>query len=230
MIDRAHGLSVKRQCEILDLSRSSVYYRPAPLSAKEMDQMRQIDEIHLAYPFYGSRKIRYELWARGHNVGRQRVRRLMRRMGIEALYVKPRLSASHPGHVKYPYLLRGLAIEQANQVWSADITYIPMARGFCYLVAIMDWASRMVLAWRLSNTLDSAFCVDALEEAINRYGSPGIFNTDQGSQFTAQAFTESLRSRDIAISMDGKGRWMDNVFIERTLEKRQVRRYLPKVI
>jgi putative transposase len=180
-----------------------------------MDQMRQIDEIHLAYPFYGSRKIRNELWARGHNVGRQRVRRLMRRMGIEALYVKPRLSASHPGHVKYPYLLRGLAIEQANQVWSADITYIPMARGFCYLVAIMDWTSRMVLAWRLSNTLDSAFCVDALEEAINRYGSPEIFNTDQGSQFTAQAFTESLRSRDIAISMDGKGRWMDNVFIER---------------
>jgi putative transposase len=180
-----------------------------------MQLMRQIDEIHLAYPFYGSRKIRNELWARGHDVGRDRVRRLMRRMGIEALYVKPRLSASHPGHVKYPYLLRGLAITQANQVWSADITYIPMARGFCYLVAIMDWASRMVLSWRLSNTLDSAFCVDALEEAITRYGCPEIFNTDQGRQFTADTFTESLRSRNIAISMDGKGRWMDNVFIER---------------
>jgi len=180
-----------------------------------MQLMRQIDEIHLAYPFYGSRKIRDELWAKGHDVGRDRVRRLMRRMGIEALYVKPRLSASHPEHVKYPYLLRGLAITRANQVWSADITYIPMARGFCYLVAIMDWASRMVLSWRLSNTLDSSFCVDALEEALARYGCPEIFNTDQGSQFTAEAFTESLRSRNIAISMDGKGRWMDNVFIER---------------
>ena len=148
--------------------------------------MRQIDEIHLAFPFYGSRKIRNELWARGHDVGRDRVRRLMRRMGIEARYVKPRLSASHPGHRRYPYLLRGLAITQANQVWTADITYIPMARGFCYLVAIMDWASRMVLSWRLSNTLDSAFCVDALEEAITRYGCPEIFNTDQGSQFTAE--------------------------------------------
>jgi putative transposase len=215
MIDRADDLSVTRQCELLKLSRSSVYYKPVPLSAKDLELMRQIDEIHLAYPFYGSRKIRNELWARGHDVGRDRVRRLMHRMGIEALYVKPRLSAPHPGQGKYPYLLRGLSITQANQVWSADITYIPMARGFCYLVAILDWASRMVLAWRLSNTLGSAFCVDALEEAITRYGCPDIFNTDQGSQFTAEAFTESLRSRNIAISMDGKGRWMDNVFIER---------------
>jgi putative transposase len=206
---------VTRQCALLELSRSSVYYKPVPLSARDLELMRQIDEIHLACPFYGSRKIRNELWARGHAVGRDRVRRLMRRMGIEALYIKPRLSASHPGHRKYPYLLRGLAITQANQVWTADITYIPMARGFCYLVAIMDWASRMVLSWRLSNTLDSAFCVDALEEAITRYGCPEIFNTDQGVQFTADAFTESLRSRNIAISMDGKGRWMDNVFIER---------------
>ena len=146
---------------------------------------------------------------------RDKVRRLMRRMGIEALYVKPRLSLAHPAHVKYPYLLRGLEITRANQVWSADICYIPMAKGFCYLMAIMDWASRMVLAWRLSNTLDSSFCVDALEEAISKYGCPDIFNTDQGSQFTAEVFTGTLRSKDIAISMDGKGRWVDNVFIER---------------
>lgn len=215
MIDRTDKLSVSRQCSLLELSRSSIYYKPAPLSTKDLVLMRRIDEIHLARPFYGSRKIRTELWATGHNTGRDRVRRLMRLMGIEALYVKPRLSAAHPAHVKYPYLLRSIEINEANQVWSADITYIPMARGFCYLVAIMDWASRMVLSWRLSNTLDSAFCVEALEEAIARYGSPLIFNTDQGSQFTAQAFTESLRSRNIAISMDGKGRWMDNVFIER---------------
>jgi putative transposase len=204
-----------RQCEILALSRSGIYYRPVPVSTKEMELMRQIDEIHLAYPFYGSRNIRDELWARGYEVGRDRVRRLMRRMGIEALYVKPRLSLAHPGHVKYPYLLRGLEITGANHVWTADITYIPMAKGFCYLVVIMDWASRMVLSWRLSNTLDSAFCVDALEEAIARYGCPGIFNTDQGSQFTAEAFTNLLHSNGIAISMDGKGCWMDNVFIER---------------
>jgi putative transposase len=215
MIDKGDKVCITRQCALLELSRSSVYYKPAPLSARDLALMRQIDEIHMAYPFYGSRKIRTELWARGHNAGRDRVRRLMRLMGIEALYVKPRLSISHPGHTKYPYLLRGVAITRANQVWSADITYIPMARGFCYLVAIMDWASRMVLSWRLSNTLDSAFCLEALEEAITRYSSPEIFNTDQGSQFTAQAFTESLRSRSIAISMDGKGRWMDNVFIER---------------
>jgi len=215
MIDKGNKLSVTRQCHLLDLSRSFVYYTPAPLSAKEMELMRQIDEIHLVYPFYGSRNIRNELWARGYDVGRDRVRRLMRRMGIEALYVKPRLSLAHPEQVKYPYLLRGLEITRANHVWATDITYIPMAKGFCYLVAIMDWASRMVLAWRLSNTLDSSFCVDALEEAIAKYGSPDIFNTDQGSQFTADAFTDVLRSKGIAISMDGKGRWMDNVFIER---------------
>ena len=211
MIDKGDKLPVTRQCDLLDLSRSGVYYDPAPLSAKEMGLMRQIDEIHLAYPFYGSRKIRNELWARGYDVGRDRVRRL----GIEALYVKPRLSLAHPVHVKYSYLLRGLEITRANHVWAADITYIPMVKGFCYLVAIMDWASRMVLSWRLSNTLDSSFCVDALEEAIAKYGHPEIFNTDQGSQFTAGAFTDTLRSKGIAISMDGKGRWMDNVFIER---------------
>jgi putative transposase len=215
MIDKGDKLSVIRQCDLLDLSRSGVYYTPVPLSAKDMELMRRIDEIHMVYPFYGSRKIRNELWAKGYDVGRDRVRRLMRRMGIEALYVKPRLSLSHPGHVKYPYLLRGLEITRANHVWAADICYIPMAKGFCYLVAIMDWASRMVLAWRLSNTLDSSFCVDALEEAIAKYGCPEIFNTDQGCQFTADAFTDTLRSKGIAISMDGKGRWMDNVFIER---------------
>ena len=215
MINKGDKLPVTRQCALLDLGRSGVYYTPAPLRAKDMALMRQIDEIHLAYPFYGSRKIRNELWAKGYDVGRDRVRRLMRRMGIEALYVKPRLSLAHSEHVKYPYLLRGLEITRANHVWSTDITYIPMAKGFCYLVAIMDWASRMVLAWRLSNTLDSSFCVDALEEAIAKYGCPEIFNTDQGSQFTAEVFTDALRSRDISISMDGKGRWRDNVFIER---------------
>jgi putative transposase len=215
MIDRKDPLPITRQCSLLDLSRSGFYDTPSPLSAKDLELMRQIDEIHLAFHFYGSRKIRDELWARKHNVGRDRVRRLMRRMGIEALYVKPRLSLPHPEHVKYPYLLRGLEIKRANQVWATDITYIPMAKGFCYLVAIMDWASRMVLSWRLSNTLDSAFCVDALEEAIAKYGCPEIFNTDQGSQFTAETFTYALKSRGITISMDGKGRWMDNVFIER---------------
>jgi putative transposase len=215
MIDKEDSLPVTRQCEILELSRSGVYYNPVPLSARELEIMRQIDEIHLLSPFYGSRNIRNDLWAKGYNIGRDHVRCLMRRMGMEALYVKPKLSLSHPGHVKYPYLLRGLEITKANHVWATDITYLPMARGFCYLVAIMDWASRKVLAWRLSNTLDSAFCVDALEEAIAKYGCPEIFNTDQGSQFTAEAFTNTLRVNNIAISMDGKGRWMDNVFIER---------------
>jgi len=211
MIDKEDSLPVTRQCEILELSRSGIYYTPVPISAKDVEMMRQIDEIHLLYPFYGSRNIRNELWSKGYNIGRDRVRRLMRRMGIEALYVKPRLSRAHPGHIKYPYLLRGLEITKANHVWATDITYIPMARGFCYLVAIMDWASRMVLAWRLSNTLDSTFCVDALEEAIAKYGCPAIFNTDQGSQFTAEVFMNTLRANDIAISMNGKGR----VFIER---------------
>jgi putative transposase len=215
MINKEDKLPVTRQCELLDLSRSGIYYKPVPLSAMDVELMRQIDEIHLLCPFYGSRNIRNELWGKGYKIGRDRVRRLMRRMGIEALYVKPRLSIPHSGHVKYPYLLRGLEITKANHVWATDITYIPMARGFCYLVAIMDWSSRKVLAWRLSNTLDSAFCVDALEEAIAKFGCPDIFNTDQGSQFTAEVFTNVLRANNIAISMDGKGRWMDNVFIER---------------
>ena len=215
MIDKEDALPVTRQCKILELSRSGIYYNPASISAGDMELMRQIDEIHLMYPFYGSRKIRNELWSKGCQIGRDRVRRLMRRMGIEALYVKPKLSLSHPGHVKYPYLLRGLEIIKANHVWATDITYIPMVRGFCYLIAIMDWASRKVLAWRLSNTLDSMSCVDALEEAIAKFGCPEIFNTDQGSQFTAEVFTNTLRTNNIAISMDGKGRRMDNVFIER---------------
>ena len=215
MIDKEDALSLTRQCEVLDLSRSGIYYMPVPVSAEDMKLMRQIDEIHLMYPFYGSRKIRNELWAKGYDIGRDRVRRLMRKMGVEALYVKPRLSLANLGHVKYPYLLRGLEITRPKHVWATDITYIPMAKGFCYLVAIMDWASRKVLAWRLSNNLDSAFCTDALEEAIAKYGCPGIFNTDQGSQFTSESFTNTLHSNGIAISMDGKGRWMDNVFIER---------------
>ena len=215
MIDKEDKLPVTQQCTVLDLNRSGIYYKPVPLSESDCELMRQIDEIHMLYPFYGSRNIRNELWSRGYKVGRDKVRRLMRRTGIEALYVKPKLSWMNPRHGKYPYLLRDLQITRANQVWCADITYIPMAKGFCYLVAVMDWSSRMVLAWRLSNTLDSSFCVDALEEAIAHYGFPEIFNTDQGSQFTAEVFTNTLQLNNIAISMDGKGRWMDNVFIER---------------
>ena len=215
MIGKEVGLPVIRQCELLDLSRSGVYYTPVPVSTKDLELMRQIDEVHLQYPFYGSRKIRNELWAKGYAIGRDTAGHLMRRMGIEALYIKPRLSTGHPSHPIYPYLLRGIEIPRPNHVWAADITYIPMERGFCYLVAVMDWASRMVLSWRLSNTLDRAFCADALEEAITTYGCPDIFNTDQGSQFTSEAFTDILRSHDISISMDGKGRWIDNVFVER---------------
>jgi putative transposase len=215
MIEKKHPLPLTRQSEILELSRSSLYYEPVPISARDLELMRLIDELHLKYPFMGSRSIRDQLRDRGQRVGRQHVGTLMRKMGIAALYKKPNLSKPHPQHKVYPYLLRGMEITTANHVWVADITYLPMARGFCYLVAIMDWASRKVLAWRLSNTLDSSFCTEALEEAINRYGTPAIFNTDQGSQFTSDAFIEILKNHDIEISMDGKGRWMDNVFIER---------------
>lgn len=215
MIDRKHPLPVTRQCEILELSRSSHYYEPVPVSAGDLQLMRLIDEIHLKYPFYGSRRLRDELRDKGYDIGRDHVRTLMRKMGLEALYQKPRLSDPHPEHKIYPYLLRGMEITAANQVWATDITYIPMAKGFCYLVAIMDWASRRVLSWRLSNTLDSSFCVEALEEAIRRFGTPDIFNTDQGSQFTSEAFTGKLLEHGIKISMDGKGRWQDNVFVER---------------
>jgi putative transposase len=215
MIDREHRLPLIRQSEILELSRSSLYYEAVPISDRDLELMRLIDELHLKYPFMGSRSIRDQLQDMGHKVGRQHVSTLMKKMGIAALYKKPRLSKPHPEHKVYPYLLRGMEITRANHVWAADITYIPMARGFCYLVAIMDWASRKVLAWRLSNTLDTSFCTDALEEALNKYGTPEIFNTDQGSQFTSDAFIGVLKDHDIKISMDGKGRWVDNVFIER---------------
>jgi putative transposase len=215
MIDRTHELPVSQQCRILDICRSSYYYQAVPMDQRDVDLMRAIDEIHLKYSFYGSRKVRDELRDRGYQVGRGHVRTLMQKMDIHALYQKPRLSEPHPGHKVYPYLLRGLEITRANHVWVMDICYLPLARGFCYLVAIMDWASRRVLAWRLSNTLDISFCTDALEEALQNYGTPEIFNTDQGSQFTSEAFTGILAARGIRISMDGKGRWMDNVFIER---------------
>jgi putative transposase len=215
MIDRDHQLPLTRQSQILELSRSSLYYEAVPLSSGDLELMRLIDELHLKHPFMGSRSIRDQLQDKGHQVGRQHVRTLMKKMGIAAMYRKPRLSKPHPGHKIYPYLLRGLDISRANHCWTADITYVPMARGFCYLVAVMDWASRKVLAWRLSNTLDASFCTEALQEALARYGTPEIFNTDQGSQFTSEAFTEILQKHSIEISMDGKGRWLDNVFIER---------------
>jgi len=215
MIDREHTLPLSRQSLILELSRSSLYYKAMPINDRDLELMRLIDEIHMKYPFMGSRSIRDQLQDMGHQVGRQHVSTLMRKMGIAAMYRKPRLSKPHPDHKVYPYLLRNLDISRANQVWAADITYIPMARGFCYLVAIMDWASRKVLAWRLSNTLDTSFCVEALQEALAKYGTPEIFNTDQGSQFTSNEFTGILESHNIDISMDGKGRWLDNAFIER---------------
>jgi putative transposase len=215
MIERAGTLPVVRQCALLGLSRASVYYRPRPVSERDLTLMRRLDELHLAHPFLGARKLAKLLQAEGHEVGRQHVGTLMRRMGIEALYRKPRTSTPAPGQRVYPYLLAGVAIERANQVWAADVTYLPMARGFLYLVAILDIASRKVLAWRLSNTLSAESCVEALEEALRRYGAPEIFNTDQGSQFTSAAFTGVLTAAGVAISMDGKGRWVDNVFIER---------------
>lgn len=215
MIDPQAELSVRRQCELLGVSRSGLYYEPVGTSAEELALMRRMDELHLAHPFYGSRKLTVALRDEGHRVNRKCVQRLMRLMGLESIAPKPKTSEPHPEHPVYPYLLRGLEISRPNQVWAADITYIPMKTGFLYLVAIMDWYSRRVLAWRLSNTLDSSFCVDALDEALARFEAPAIFNTDQGSQFTADAFTKRLRDRKIAISMDGKGRCIDNVFVER---------------
>ena len=215
MIIREHPLPLTQQCRILNLCRSGVYYLPIPVSDEDRQLMRLIDEIHLEEPYLGTRGIRNELWNRGHKIGRSHVRTLMRKTGIEALYRKPRLTKTHPEHTIYPYLLRGLTITEANAVWCSDITYIPMHKGFCYLVAIMDWASRKVLSWRLSNTLDTSFCREALEEALSLYGTPQLFNTDQGSQFTSDDFTDMLKKNNIRISMDGQGRWMDNVFIER---------------
>jgi len=209
------GLSLSCQCRLLSLSRSSFYYAPKGESAENLALMRRIDELYLLYPFYGSRQMSRHLRREGIVAGRHRVRRLMRLMGLEAIYQAPNTSAPHPEHRVYPYLLRGAAIERADHVWCADITYIPVKRGFFYLVAIMDWATRHVLAWRLSNTLDADFCVAALKEALARYGRPEIFNTDQGSQFTSHAFTGTLNEAGVAISMDGRGRCMDNIFIER---------------
>jgi putative transposase len=215
MIEPEHQLPITKQAEVLEISRSSVYYRPRPVSDADLMLMRKIDELHLDYPFAGSRMLRNMLAQRGFEVGRRHVRTLMRRMAIETLYRRPNTSKPAPGHRIYPYLLRGLAITRLNQVWSTDITYIPMAHGFVYLVAVIDWFSRRVFAWRLSITMDVSFCIEALEEALSKNGKPEIFNTDQGSQFTSEAFTGRLKKKGIAISMDGKGRWCDNVFVER---------------
>lgn len=208
-------LSIVRQCALLDVSRSGLYYTPKGESAFTLSLMQEIDRAFTEWPFLGVRQMRDYLVLLGYAVGRKRVRRLMRLMGLEPIYRKPRTSIPHPEHTRYPYLLRGMAITRPNQVWCADITYIPMRKGFLYLVAIMDWYSRKVLSWRLSNTMDTDFCVSALEEALAKYGKPDIFNTDQGSQFTSFAFTNVLRENGIRISMDGRGRWLDNVFIER---------------
>jgi putative transposase len=215
MINREHALPLCQQSRLLNISRSSLYYEAVGESDRDLKLMRLIDEIHLKRPFLGSRRIRDELRDLGHNVGRGHVSTLMRKMGVEAIYCKPRTTKPHPGNKTYPYLLRNMEINRANHVWAADITYLPMAKGFCYLVAIMDWASRRVLAWRLSNTMDVSFCLEALEEALAAYGPPEIFNTDQGSQFTSDDFTDMLSAEGVKISMDGKGRWVDNVFIER---------------
>ncbi len=215
MIDRLHALPLSRQAEELGISRGSVYYQPQPVSATDLALMRRMDELHLEYPFAGSRMLRDLLVAEGFTVGRLHVATLMKRMGIEALYRKPNTSKPAPGHQVYPYLLRKLPVTRPNQVWAMDITYIPMARGFVYLAAVVDWFSRRVLAWRLSITLEAAFCIEAVEEALAHYGRPEIFNTDQGSQFTSHDFTSVLLKHEIAISMDGKGAWRDNVFVER---------------
>ncbi len=215
MIDRTHDLPIIRQCRILSLARSTAYHRPQEVSEADLALMRRIDEMHLEHPFAGSRMLRDMLQREDHRVGRKHVATLMKRIGIEALYKKPNTSRRHPAHAIYPYLLRGLEINRSNHVWAADITYIPMKRGFVYLFAVMDWASRRVLSWRLSNTLTTDFCTEALQEAIDRYGTPEIFNTDQGSQFTSLEFTRMLKDNNIAISMDGRGCWRDNVFVER---------------
>ncbi len=215
MIDRSHKVSIRRQAELLSISRGTVYYQPRPVSEADQVLMKRLDRLHLEHPFAGARMLRDLLRQEGHKVGRRHVTTLMHRMGIEALYRKPRTSRRHPGHRVYPYLLRGLSVTRPNQVWAMDITYIPMARGFVYLAAVVDWHTRRVLSWRLSNTMDVHFCLDAVSEALERYDAPEIFNTDQGSQFTSAAFTGYLADHGIQISMDGKGAWRDNVFVER---------------
>src|SRR6516164_1093883 len=214
MIDRNHQLALTKQAALLGISRGSVYYEPAPVSAADLALMRRLDELHLEFPFAGARMLRGLLAAEGSKIGRRHVITLMRRMGIEAIYRRPNTSKPAPGHRIYPYLLRGLTIDRPNQVWATDITYIPMARGFLYLVAVMDWCSRYVLAWRLSNTMDTSLCLDPLEDALRR-GRPEIFNTDQGAQFTSAAFSDKLEAAGVRISMDGRGRWLDKVFVER---------------
>ena len=216
LLDRRHGrLSIRRQCALLGVARSGVYRPPRPANDNDLALTRRIDELFTAWPFLGSRRLTTLLRSEGYALNRKRVQRLMRKMGIAALGPKPRTTTPAPGDKIYPYLLRDLTIERPNQVWAADITYIPIGRGFLYLVAVMDWASRAVLSWRLSNTMEASFCVGALEEALARFGTPEIFNTDQGSQFTSAAFTAALTAAGVRLSMDGRGRWMDNVFIER---------------
>src|SRR6266850_624702 len=215
MIDREHDLSVTKQAEVLRISRGSVYYLPRPVSSEDLEIMQRLDRLHLEYPFAGSRMLRGLLALQGCKIGRRHVKTLMRRMGIEALYRRPRTTQPEPGHKIYPYLLRGLEITRPNQVWAIDITYIPMAKGFVYLAVVLDWFSRRVLAWRVSITMEASFCIETLEDALAKHGKPGIFNTDQGSQFTSAAFTDVLIRNEISISMDGKGAWRDNVFVER---------------
>src|SRR6266403_3675024 len=215
MIDRKHDLSITKQAEILKVSRGSVYYLPRPVSSADLEIMQRLDRLHLEYPFAGSRMLRGLLALQGCKIGRRHVKTLMRRMEIEALYRRPRTTKPEPGHKIHPYLLRGIEITRPNQVWAMDITYVPMAHGFVYLAVVLDWATRRVLSWRLSITMEAAFCVETLEDALARHGRPNIFNTDQGSQFTGTAFTNLLASHGIAISIDGKGAWRDNVFVER---------------
>jgi putative transposase len=215
MIDRSHDLSITSQAKALSISRGTVYYRPRAVPAADLAIMRRMDQLHLDFPFAGSRMLRDLLNTEGMGIGRRHVATLMKRMGIEAIYRRPNTSKPAPGHKIYPYLLRNLPITRPDQVWAMDITYVPMARGFVYLAAVIDWFSRRVLAWQLSITMEAAFCVEALEEALARHGRPEIFNTDQGSQFTSEVFTGVLTRNQVAISMDGKGAWRDNVFVER---------------
>ena len=215
MIDREHKLPIKRQAKLLDISRGTVYYKPKPISPENQKLMNRIDRLHLELPFAGARMLRDLLRLEGHSVGRSKVSRLMRLMGIEALYRKPKATRRNSEHKVYPYLLRNFPVTRCNQAWAMDITYIPMARGFVYLAAVVDWHSRRVLSWKVSTTMDVHFCIEAVEEAMEKYGKPDIFNTDQGSQFTSQAFTGLLKDNGIRISMDGKGAWRDNIFVER---------------
>lgn len=215
MIDRQHALPISQQAKLLNISRGSVYYLPVPMSEPDLKLMRRLDELHLEMPWAGSRMLRDLLQREGIKIGRKHVSTLMKRLSIEALYRKPNTSKKHPGHKIYPYLLRHLPITRTNQVWAMDITYIPMRKGFVYLCAVVDWASRKILSHRISISMDTSFCIDALEEALQKYGTPEIFNTDQGSQFTSEAFTKILKDKQIRISMDGKGCWRDNVFVER---------------